>query len=145
MFPVVVLGALGLAWWLTGLAPRRLQLSIWAALIVVAVVPWLGYQGHSHWDLVQWVPFAAPPAFSMADVLINLALYAPLGAFAARRERPWSLGAIGVSAGALSIATEFTQVFSHGRFPTAGDVVLNVAGALAGAALARRASRGRAG
>ena len=33
----------------------------------------------------------------------------------------------------LSLVTELTQVFSHGRFPTTNDLVMNTAGAAIGA------------
>jgi glycopeptide antibiotics resistance protein len=105
-------------------------------LIVFAVVPWWSFRDHSHWDKVEWVPFTAP--VPLRDVVANVALFVPLGVVIARRSLPrrrvFNAACIGA---AISIVAELAQVYSHSRFPTATDVIANVLGAVAAAALVR--------
>jgi len=117
---------------------RLWPLALWIGVILVLVVPWRSYQNHSHWARVQWVPFVTPP-IKLTDIVANVLLYVPLGYWSmrlARRPRVWQAVAF---AFVLSAATELTQVYSHGRFPSATDLLNNVVGAWAGSALARRA------
>ena len=119
----------------------RWPFVLWTVLIVLVVVPWVGYQNHSHWQRVGWIPFASAEV-RLRDVAVNLSLYAPWGYFCARSvrvvaRRLWIVVAL---AAALSITTETSQVYSHGRFPSATDVTCNVIGALAGALWARKSS-----
>ena len=119
----------------------RWPFTLWTVLIVVAVVPWVGYQNHSHWQRVGWVPFVSPEVRGR-DVVVNLLMYAPWGYFFARSmpdaaRRAWLV--VLLSAG-LSITTEASQAYSHRRFPSATDVTCNVMGALMGARYARRSS-----
>lgn len=110
-----------------------------------AVVPWTTWQDHSHWPRVGWIPFASPPVRAR-DILINTLLYVPFGMFCRRasgRPLTMSWGWIAGLALALSIATEATQIYSHGRFPSATDVATNVVGALIGGWIARRAATAR--
>jgi VanZ family protein len=121
----------------------RYRLVLWVIVILVCVVPWASYQPHAHWDRVGWWPLLSPP-IRVRDLVVNIALYVPLGVFVVspgadrRRGILWAV----VWAGGLSVATETTQVFSHGRFPNATDVVMNMLGAAVGGVLARR-GRGR--
>jgi glycopeptide antibiotics resistance protein len=124
--------------------PARYRLSVWTIVIVGAVVPWLGFQGHPHWDRIGWTPFGSPP-LRARDMLANVALYIPLGLWhprslvAMRRDflqaMAWAL--------AVSAATEATQIFSHGRFPSMTDVVMNVVGAALGVFIALAVNRRR--
>jgi glycopeptide antibiotics resistance protein len=109
-------------------------------VIVALVLPWTSFQSHSHWPRIVWVPFASPPPLTLPDVLANWLLYVPFGYFYAER-RPglarvltWCV----IWAVVLSVLTELTQVYSHGRFPSSTDVLMNGLGAWAGAGLARR-------
>jgi glycopeptide antibiotics resistance protein len=116
----------------------RLLLAIWTILIVLLVVPWASFQDHAHWSRVAWVPFVSPPLKS-GDVVRNLLLYLPWGYLFVRSGRSGaSAWRIAGCALALSLATEATQVMSHGRFPSFTDVTCNVAGAWMGARLAAR-------
>jgi glycopeptide antibiotics resistance protein len=77
----------------------------------------------------------------LLDVAVNVLIYMPFG-FAVARLRPrrtawWVLGL----ALSLSLFTELTQVFSHGRYPSVRDVCVNVFGACLGAALERGVRR----
>ena len=119
----------------------RWAFALWTTLIVIAVVPWVGYQNHSHWQRVGWIPFVSAEV-RLRDVAVNILLYVPWGYFCARfiRAGARSTWVVVLLAAALSITTETSQVYSHGRFPSATDVTCNVIGALAGALYARRSS-----
>ena len=115
-----------------------IRLFVWTGVIVLAVVPWMTYQPHSHWAKVVWIPFSTPPEITARDVLGNLLLYVPFG-YLLSRAGSWrpALGTVCLVAAVLSIATELTQVYSHSRFPSATDVLLNVVGAVSGCLLSR--------
>lgn len=109
----------------------RWPLAIWTGIIFLLVVPWGSYQDHSHWARVQWIPFVTPP-IKLRDIVANTLVYVPFGYWSMRLgERPRAWRGV-VLAFALSLATEFTQVYSHGRFPSTTDVVCNVFGAWLG-------------
>lgn len=72
--------------------------------------------------------------YDLSDVADNLLLYAPLGA-ALWRRRPFTVFAAALP---LSASIELAQVWQVGRYASPVDVAANVAGAVLGAALARR-------
>lgn len=112
-------------------ATHRWALAAWIGVILLVVVPWWSVQDHAHWDRVGWVPFGGP--LRLRDIVLNVLLYVPFGylhACQAHRPPAWRTLAY---ACALSCATELTQVFSHGRFPSGTDVASNVIGAALGA------------
>jgi glycopeptide antibiotics resistance protein len=114
---------------------RSIVLLLWTGAIVLCVIPW-DLQNHTHWAKVCWIPFVTPPV-KASDIVANVLLYVPWGfSFVRRRAAPARLGWVIACAGALSIATEATQLFSHTRFPSATDVTCNVVGAWLGAAIA---------
>jgi glycopeptide antibiotics resistance protein len=119
----------------------KARLAAWIGLIVLAVIPWTDLQDHSHWARVRWVPFASPP-IRIFDIVGNGLLYVPFGYLlfqvSAGRGRRWRVVAF---AAALSIGTEWTQLYSHSRFPSLTDVTCNVLGACCGAWLAHRVNR----
>jgi glycopeptide antibiotics resistance protein len=84
--------------------------------------------------------WAKPPP--PIDFLLNIALYAPLGAVGAlssspRSRRPWQRVALVTTSGAmLSIAIELTQYFDAARYTAASDVYANALGSFLGAAAA---------
>ena len=116
---------------------RRLSLALAIAVIAAAVVPWGDFQGHTHWDKVGWIPLVSPPV-RLRDIIANLLLFAPLGIAVALNTAPslTSRRCAALAAG-LSFAGEWTQLYSHTRFPSATDVLSNVTGALAAALIAR--------
>jgi glycopeptide antibiotics resistance protein len=120
---------------------QRLGALLWIALIVAAVLPWTSWQDHAHWTKIGWWPFISPPV-RIRDIVINLALYVPLGYLLARAapSRLVWLRVLGLSL-VLSIATEATQIYSHSRFPSATDVAVNVIGAAIGARYRMRRSK----
>lgn len=117
-----------------------MRLAAWIGIIVLVVVPWGSYEPHPHWARVVWIPLSTPPALTVWDVGINLLLYGPFGYFFVRA-RPGRAWRVVAAAALLSAVTELTQVYSHGRFPSATDVLLNTVGAWAGYRLGRRAPR----
>jgi glycopeptide antibiotics resistance protein len=104
------------------------------AIIVLAVLPWGDFQGHTHWSRVGWIPFVSPPV-RLSDIIANLLLFAPLGAATAADGRPRPVLRAAITAGCLSFIGESTQLYSHMRFPSATDLVCNVAGAMMGAVM----------
>lgn len=70
--------------------------------------------------------------YGVADALLNLLLFLPLGMLAARCPRRRAALA---SLVLLSLGIELTQTLVPGRDPSAGDLLFNTCGALAGAAL----------
>ena len=122
----------------------RLGLLAWTGLIVLAVVPWGNLQNHTHWNVVQWVPFVSPPQRAR-DWVGNTLMYVPVGYLVMRalsdRRRIWRALAF---ATLLSFSTEVSQLYSHRRFPSTTDLVCNMAGAYIGVRLALRGERRRA-
>jgi glycopeptide antibiotics resistance protein len=105
-------------------------------LVLVADFPWGDLQNHSDWGRVGWIPFVSPP-YRLRDIVLNAILCAPLGGFAGRMFR-WPLSSAFLLALVLSLTGEWTQIYSHTRFPSATDVACNVAGAVIAAAFTRR-------
>lgn len=143
-FAVVVSTGLIAAWVAIAFAPARWRAGLWTVVILACVVPWTGWVGHEHWAKVNWVPFStAPGPLRLRDLWVNLLLYVPLGWFlaAGQRSTGWIVPAAGVVSAVLSLLTEWTQVYAHGRFPTMTDVAMNTIGGLVGAALASRINR----
>jgi glycopeptide antibiotics resistance protein len=117
----------------------RTRLIAWTILIGVCVVPWMDLQNHTHWSKVQWIPFVTPPV-KVVDIVVNVVLYLPFGYWFVRwAGRRRSLLAV-VSAASLSLATEWTQLYSHSRFPSLTDVTCNVIGAIVGVWIAQQFS-----
>ena len=118
-------------------------LAAWVALVIAVTVPWASYRPHPHWDRVVWIPFRSA-VIRPSDIADNVMLYVPLGWWWARRAparlaRP--LGGAIVTAFVLSVACEWSQVYSHGRFPSATDVSMNVLGAALGVIVVGRVRR----
>jgi len=117
----------------------RIWLKLWLMWIVVILglttMPWKNFVGHSHWDLVNSIPFNDQP-LAMSDILANVALFVPFGFFLGRAlpgsspKRVWTLTLL-LSA-ALSTSVEFFQVYCHNRNPSTTDICDNVLGAMFG-------------
>jgi glycopeptide antibiotics resistance protein len=116
-----------------------LPLSIF--LVVALAFPWGDLVGHSHWSRVDWIPFVTRRV-RLSDVAANLLLCAPLGSAAGLTFRRGAMAA-GILTLLVSAFVEWTQVYSHLRFPSMTDIVCNVAGAMAAAALVNRFVRRR--
>jgi glycopeptide antibiotics resistance protein len=106
-----------------------------ALVALLVIVPWGDFHGHTHWDEVGWIPFVSWPVRNR-DIVVNLLLCAPLGIASALYFRSRVLAAA-VIAFVVSLFGESLQVFSHSRFPSATDLLCNVAGAIAAALVVR--------
>jgi glycopeptide antibiotics resistance protein len=117
---------------------RALVMAWTAVILCAALLPLSDFKDHAHWTRVQWVPFVTPPV-SLRDVLLNILLFVPFGYLLSKRPPACGGSVIGVVClGALlSGLIEFLQIFTHGRFPSATDLVNNVVGAALGVGLAR--------
>ena len=111
---------------------------VWSAVIIAATAPWSDFVGHTHWRKVQWVPFRSPPVKAI-DVVVNVFMYLPFGyawrRASGRRARLWHAP---VLAFALSLSLEWSQLYSHLRFPSLQDVLCDVCGAWVGGWLGAR-------
>ena len=116
-----------------GVFRKRIGLAAWSALIVAGTVPWADFVGHTHWQKVQWIPFSSPPV-RVRDIVGNVAFYFPFGYFLMTafpsRARVWHAVLLG---GALSFILEWSQLYSHWRFPSVQDLLCNIVGSSAGA------------
>ena len=110
---------------------------LWTLAICAGVVPWTDLQNHSHWSRVQWIPFVTPP-IKLVDIVLNIALYVPFGYWFIRWAGRRRGGIAVASAAALSVVTEWTQLYSHSRFPSLTDVTCNVIGTLVGIRIAQQ-------
>lgn len=116
----------------------RLLLALSLLAIALATVPWSGFVGHPHWARVTWIP----DEIRVGDMVGNVLLYLPLGWSAARVWNARRAGTLIVGGAAgLSATVEWLQIWSHGRFPTTTDLLMNTLGAAAGVWLARRLPR----
>jgi glycopeptide antibiotics resistance protein len=115
----------------------RFRFFLWIFIICAGVVPWTDLQNHSHWARVQWIPFVTPP-IKLVDIVVNVALYVPFGYWLTRWVGRRRTALAVASAGALSLVTEWTQLYSHSRFPSLTDVTCNVIGALVGVWIAQQ-------
>jgi glycopeptide antibiotics resistance protein len=123
-------------------APAVYLAVVWILVIVALVVPWQSLQNHTHWARIRWVPFVSAPV-NIGDIIRNVLLYVPFGYIVASRSSSWPLCVGG--AAALSWITEFTQIWSHGRFPSVQDVFMNIAGAAIGTLIRRLREPGQRG
>lgn len=132
---------LGLSLVVGTIVPRRLRLAIWTIVVIAGVVPWSSWVGHSHWDRIEWLPFST--TFRLRDATLNVLFYIPIGYFFVCRpttSRAAILRAC-LYGFVLSVLTELSQVFGHGRFPGSTDVLTNTFGAWVGAVLATARQR----
>ena len=129
-----------------------LGIGTWLALtLLVTVVP-MGARGASQIGLVPFLDAIdrtakglTTPSDEAADIILNVLLFMPFGAWAALRlGRPRMIAAI-VGGAILSIGIELSQAFeAAGRDASATDVVTNTTGAALGFLVGLR-FRGRAG
>ena len=119
---------------------KRAFLLFATGAVVLAVVPWGDFQGHTHWQKVGWIPFVSPPV-RLSDILANVFLFIPFGAAVRVNTPGWgrrALVATTLAAATLSFCGEAAQLYSHARFPSATDLVCNTFGAFLGATLVRQ-------
>jgi len=97
--------------------------------ILLAIVPWRGFDPTGHWHRVGWIPFVSRPV-RLVDFVGNLLLFVPLGVSVALHAQRPALARTAVAAFACSLFGEWTQIYSRYRHPSTSDLVLNVLGAV---------------
>lgn len=120
--------------------PPRYRLFVWTLIVAGGVVPWANWTDHAHWSAIEWLPFTRDVRFR--DIWLNVLFYVPVGCFYATARQASESRLMPVDAVlfglVLSLVTETTQIFSHGRFPAMTDVLTNTTGAAVGAFIAAR-------
>jgi VanZ like protein len=96
---------------------------------VDVVVGSMGYDPEGHWHRVGWIPFVSRP-IGLFDVVGNVVLFVPLGASIALHAGRSGIRRTAAVAFALSLFGEWSQIYSHYRYPTTQDILLNVIGAV---------------
>lgn len=121
--------------------------QVYAALIVFAsLFPFTGWRAQGIAPEVFLLARIPPPYWSGFDLATNVLGYAPLGfllALALQRAG-WQRSAVLLAAAAgtlLSLGMEFLQIYLPQRVPSNLDLLLNAAGAFAGALSAALAER----
>lgn len=107
------------------------------AVGVACDYPWGDWVGHTHWAKVGWIPYYSWP-IAPFDIAQNLLLFSPVGVFSAlafERRQPLYAALLTLPA---AFVGEATQLYSHGRFPSATDLTNNVLGAALAAYLCLR-------
>ena len=105
---------------------------VWRVLLSIWLLGW-AYFGFpkdqvtaARLDRVEWVPELHKPR----DMVLNFVYYVFFGVLLSRLGvRPWV--AVAAAAG-FSALTEISQIFSLSRYPSATDLVVNIAGAVTG-------------
>lgn len=109
----------------------RVALVLWLFLWVRVGVPWRSFQWTPTLRRVELIPFSGG---SLRSLVLNVLVFIPLGVIGIRLGwKPRTVVALGF---AVSILTEFLQLFSTRRYPSATDLILNTTGTVIGVALA---------
>ena len=108
----------------------RKLLVLWLIGWAVFGFPWGTFTPHPRFSRVSVVPFRWS---RRRDQILNFAYYVPFGLIGGLLG--WPARVVMVSGAALSAVTEFVQVFSTERVPSATDLFLNTAGVIVGVAV----------
>lgn len=106
----------------------RVLTALWFFVWVVIGLPLTDFSAEPQWWRLTWVPVRGPNTVS--DVILNVLFFAAFGGLAATWG--WKMPRVLIAAGAISVATEFSQVFAQERYPAGIDVAANLCGALMG-------------
>jgi VanZ family protein len=108
----------------------RKLLILWLVGWAFFGLPLTTFTLHPAFHRISFSPFQRT---RRRDQVLNFAYYIPFGV--ATAILGWHPGFITASAGVLSGGTELIQIFSTDRVPSVTDVLLNVGGAIVGAAM----------
>jgi hypothetical protein len=111
-------------------------IAVWlAATLGSGLEPWRFSLGHV--GTVGWVPFShyfeRTDAYALADAMMQILLYAPLGFLLAARDPGVGLVRAGLAGAAVGGIVEGGQLLLSGRVTDVTDVLLGGAGAAVGA------------
>jgi len=106
-------------------------------ILAAGLLPLRNFVGRSHWDTIQWT---IPPAYWHTlrfyfDVVVNIALFYPLGMLLARVIRPCGVRNVSLILGGgllLSVGIEVFQIFCDNRYTSLHDIVTDVTGTALG-------------
>ena len=115
-----------------------LALMYTALIVFASLFPFDGWRAQGIDPLVFLLARLPPPYWTGFDVATNVVGYAPLGFLLVlgMLRSGWSRGAVGLATlvgGLLSLSMEFLQIYLPRRVPSNLDLLLNIAGTLAGA------------
>jgi glycopeptide antibiotics resistance protein len=129
-----------------GLRSRETRFAVLTAAVVFAILvlcldPFRFSVRHGDFNAVGALVGSWATPLVAIDFILNIALYAPLGAFGAlsfrRSSSPkFRIGIVTIGGALLSIAIELAQYFDAARYTSASDVYANVLGTFLGAAAA---------
>jgi glycopeptide antibiotics resistance protein len=122
-----------------------LVLLVWVVLWKLEL-PWVGDATERIVKLVPFVPSGGAGASTPSEVVVNVALFVPLGLYLGLLVPSWPWWKVAASVAGVSTALELTQYVLAVGSSDVTDVLVNTAGGLAGLALlalARRRFRGR--
>ena len=114
----------------------RVLAVVWLGAWALVGFPWRSLTAQPSFEHVRLIPFEDR---RIVTQVLNVVAFVPWGV--AATGLGWSVTRAIASGGAISLATEASQVFSTRRYPTTNDVLLNTLGAAIGAALTRRVRR----
>ena len=101
-------------------------------------LPWRSFSAQPSFRNVRLVPFEGG---SRVAYVLNVLAFVPCGMIGVGLG--WSASRAVLSGTAISVSTEFLQLFSRRRFPTTTDVILNSLGTAIGAGLGAAGRRQR--
>ena len=121
----------------------RTLLFLWlTSVLLVISFPWSKFDGTPHWDNIQWIPFAHLSFHPtvLVETGANFLAFIPIGYLMVRSLSPGTRQPLLLASllGLCSSASvEFYQLLCHGRVPATTDLLINVAGTVLGARMAR--------
>ncbi|WP_456785713.1 VanZ family protein [Cellulomonas sp. P5_C5] len=123
-----------------------LLLAVYLVLLAWAVlwkleVPWVGEAGMRIVKLVPFVSTRGAGASTPFDVVVNVALFVPLGLYLGLLAPSWRWWKVAGAAAAVSLGLEVAQYVLAVGSSDLTDVVVNTAGALVGLGLLATARR----
>ena len=121
----------------------RTLFFLWlTSVLLVISFPWSKFDGTPHWDNIQWIPFARMSFHPtvLVETGANFLAFIPIGYLMVRSLSPGTRHPLLLASllGLCSSASvEFYQLLCHDRVPATTDLLINMAGTVLGARMAR--------